>query len=93
MTQEEAIERLKKRICCEMPIQHFCKDNCMYCEVSLAIEALKKQIPMLWEESFEGYETIYTCPKCKEDFVTMEGTPADNLWNYCPSCGQKLDWR
>ena len=96
MTNEEAIKRMRKRICCEKPIQHFCTDNCMYgvdeCEIAIAIDAIDKQIPDKWIENFDGYETIYTCPKCKEDFVTMEGTPADNLWNYCPKCGQRLDW-
>lgn len=47
MTNEEAVERLKKRICCEKPVQHFCRDDCMYgieeCEIAMAIEALEKQ--------------------------------------------------
>ena len=35
-------------------------------------------------------ETIYQCPICKEEFVTIDGTPADNLWNYCPACGADM---
>ena len=36
-------------------------------------------------------DTIYQCSVCKEEFVTIEGTPADNLWKYCPNCGAKMD--
>ena len=36
-------------------------------------------------------ETIYQCSVCKEEFVTIDGTPAENLWNYCPNCGAKMD--
>ena len=35
-------------------------------------------------------ETIYECSACKEDFVTIEGTPAENLWNFCPNCGADM---
>lgn len=38
-----------------------------------------------------GMDTYYTCSACKEDFVTDDGTPTDNLWNYCPHCGAKMD--
>lgn len=33
----------------------------------------------------------YTCSACGEDFVTIDGTPSENLWNYCPNCGAKMD--
>ena len=36
-------------------------------------------------------DTIYKCSVCKEEFVTIDGTPAENLWNYCPNCGAKMD--
>lgn len=35
-------------------------------------------------------ETIYTCSVCNEDFLTVDGTPAQYLWNYCPNCGAKM---
>lgn len=37
------------------------------------------------------FDTIYKCSACKEEFVTIDGTPAENLWNYCPNCGAKMD--
>lgn len=40
-----------------------------------------------WKEDYDGIDTIYECSVCGEPFVTLEGTPADNLWNYCPNCG------
>lgn len=36
-------------------------------------------------------DTIYKCSVCKEEFVTVDGTPAENLWNYCPNCGALMD--
>lgn len=91
MTNKEAIERLKKRICCEKPIQHLCTDNCLYgieeCEIGLAIEALEKQIP---KKTIKGYtckannDSWRSCPECHA-----------RQWNthkYCSQCGQRLDW-
>lgn len=45
-----------------------------------------------WEEIEDDWsmETIYKCSACKEEFVTIDGTPPDNLWNYCPHCGAKI---
>ena len=45
-----------------------------------------------WEVSTdECFETdVYTCSKCREDYVLVEGTPKENLWNYCPNCGAKM---
>ena len=48
-----------------------------------------------WEVSTdERFETdVYTCSKCREDYVLVEGTPKENLWHYCPNCGAKMDMR
>ena len=45
-----------------------------------------------WEVSTdEWFETdVYTCSKCRESYVLVEGTPKENLWNYCPNCGAKM---
>ena len=37
----------------------------------------------------EGLNT-YECPYCNFVLQLMEGTPEENLYNYCPRCGQKL---
>lgn len=44
-----------------------------------------------WIIQEDWMDTYYTCSACKEDFVTADGTPSDNLWNYCPNCGAKMD--
>ena len=46
-----------------------------------------------WEVSTdEWFETdVYTCSKCRESYVLVEGTPKENLWHYCPNCGAKMD--
>ena len=46
-----------------------------------------------WEVSTdEWFETdVYTCSKCRENYVLVEGTPKENLWHYCPNCGAKMD--
>ena len=37
----------------------------------------------------EGSNT-YECPYCDFVLQLMEGTPEENLYNYCPKCGQRL---
>lgn len=32
-------------------------------------------------------DVYYVCSNCKEAFTLIEGTPTDNLYNYCPNCG------
>lgn len=40
------------------------------------------------EEEGEGY---WKCSNCEEPWVLIEGTPAENKMNYCPSCGAKME--
>ena len=44
-----------------------------------------------WIEQ-EGYDgdTYYDCSECGESFCLIDGTPTDNLYNYCPNCGAKM---
>lgn len=46
MTENEAIEEIKKKICGERPTQHICSDGCMKgndkCALSVAIKALEE---------------------------------------------------
>lgn len=46
----------------------------------------------VWDVIEDDYamETIYRCSVCKEDFVTVDGTPEENLWNFCPNCGADM---
>ena len=44
-----------------------------------------------WIEQ-DGYDgdTYYDCSECGESFCLIEGTPTDNLYNYCPNCGAEM---
>ena len=44
-----------------------------------------------WGDVSDYYDTIYRCSACSEEFTLIEGTPQDNLYNYCPHCGAKMD--
>ena len=45
-----------------------------------------------WIEQ-DGYDgdTYYDCSECGESFCLIDGTPTDNLYNYCPNCGAKME--
>ena len=60
-----------------------------------AILALEKQIPKKPViRKGEAYSIYYDCPKCKGYLVSLlDGNwCAGNRYNYCPFCGQVLDW-
>ena len=42
------------------------------------------------EDMYYGWN-IWECSVCREEFCVEEGTPKDNEYNYCPSCGAKMD--
>ena len=35
-------------------------------------------------------DTYYDCSNCKEPWTTIEGTPWQNMMNFCPNCGAKM---
>ena len=41
-----------------------------------------------WTE--EDDDNIYSCSFCKESFFLESGTPVENCYNFCPSCGAKM---
>ena len=86
MTKEEAIEQIKKKICCEYPVQHFCTDDCRagdeYCEFAIALNAIAKAIPRRPVEDHSGF---YSCRYC-QNIIRSVG------YNFCPNCGQAIDW-
>ena len=63
-----------------------CKES-----LEMAIKALENQKTGHWEEEEMYYgDVAYRCSECGEEFCLMEGTPIDNLYNYCPNCGAKM---
>lgn len=89
MTESEAIEELK----------YDCKElgKAIPCDTSwgssfenayrIAIQAIEKQIPKKPQKTFEKLIGVWC--SCGKYFV--KGYFVDNP-NYCPNCGQKLDW-
>lgn len=41
------------------------------------------------KDGFDG-DVYYDCSECGESWTTIEGTPWDNEWDYCPSCGCRM---
>lgn len=93
---KEAIKIINKEYECVKRAIAGCNRDCSNCDLveldkkifdayDLAIATLQKQIPQkptvnLWEEWCE-------CPIC-ESPVTFE----DIKYQYCPDCGQRIDW-
>lgn len=47
-----------------------------------------------WIEHDDGWDGVYyECSCCKEAFTLIDGTPSDNLYNYCPNCGSDMRTR
>ena len=40
-------------------------------------------------EEWDG-DMYYECSVCKEPYCLIDGTPTENLYNYCPNCGAHL---
>ena len=87
MNREEAIEILKGAI--KKPNT---KDGYLGQALTMGIEALENQKTGHWEEEemYDG-DVAYRCSECGEEFCLIEGTPIDNLYNYCPNCGAKME--
>ena len=43
----------------------------------------------LTEKAWDGDE-IYKCSVCGAEFVLIDGTPEENGYNFCPTCGADL---
>lgn len=77
MTREEALQIIY--------------DHCQHCdETEKALEILKENKgEWIEKEVFDG-DVAYECSECGELFCLISGTPADNLYNFCPNCGAKM---
>ena len=61
--------------------------GCDECEVTKSQEL--KTGHWIEKEDFNG-DTYYDCSECGESFCLIDGTPTDNLYNYCPNCGCRM---
>ena len=41
------------------------------------------------KDGFDG-DVYYDCSECGESFCLIDGTPTDNLFDYCPNCGCRM---
>lgn len=59
-------------------------------------ECVRKQIPMKPVSGYDYIEDVKVntmeCPVCQYHDCDLEDSN-DMKCNYCPNCGQKLDWR
>ncbi|MBQ1659538.1 MAG: hypothetical protein II059_06795 [Clostridia bacterium] len=87
MTKEEAIKWIEYHI----DISDYDEDDDLLTALKTAVKALEKQRTGRWIEHIdERGDTYYECSSCKEEFTLIDGTPADNLYNYCSNCGAKM---
>lgn len=88
--EEEAIKYLIRPIECST--DRGLEKSKEFTAYQMAIYALKQQKTGRWIEQ-EGYDgdTYYDCSECGESFCLIDGTPTDNLYNYCPNCGAKME--
>ena len=89
MTHEEAIEYISERyvtmsMC--LTLDECRKHNKA---ISMAIEALEKQIP---KKPLHMHKNYY-CPICKEDgWMLWDDAIPNDMDKYCGKCGQAIDW-
>ncbi len=83
MTIEEAIKDIKENI----------QPSVGGKSLEMAIEALEKQIPKKpYIQQIEVYD-CYECPNC-DSFLGYVSECKEEYYqnNYCPECGQSIDW-
>jgi len=93
---------LDEAIChCEAEAKILESAGCIECagdHIQLAIwlkelrERRKNERPQgKWIEYQEAnLDTYYECSNCREPWTTIEGTPWQNMMNFCPNCGADM---
>ncbi len=52
---------------------------------------LKEPTHGKWIEQSDNYgDPYYECSVCEDAFITLEGTPKENHYNFCPNCGADM---
>lgn len=97
--REALTRRIKEIHCAECDSYHGVR--CRACWVDDTLDYIDSEpaadvVPVRhgrWEDSIDEWfgTDVYTCSKCRESYVLVEGTPKENLWHYCPNCGAKMN--
>ena len=89
MTESEAIKILQRDL--QIQLENKALPDGIEA-IQIAIQALEKQIPKKVQlrhiRKFDGFDDG-ECPTCGNS-VSRD---CDGTDNFCPDCGQKLDWR
>ena len=97
MTESRAIIQIKYRVDTATQLIGTGVDGKAYEDLELAIKALEKQIPKkpyIQQVEIDYYEhDCMECPSC-DCFLgyAYECKEEHYQCNYCPHCGQKLNW-
>ncbi len=90
MTNEEAIRAIlfaKRDVLADSDIDK---------AFDMAIEALRKQIPMKVETDIDRswgiYKTVPACPSCGSFLQIVDFIGDGKKISYCDSCGQAVNW-
>ena len=92
MTEQEAIKWVDDRMCYgrgKWSENHMPEIDEYWQAGTLAIEALKKQIPM--KPIGEHYAHM-RCPTCNHRIPSGGGSSSRRRDNWCNYCGQRIDW-
>ena len=59
---------------------------------SIPVADVKPVVHGEWieEDAYEYGENAWRCSACGEPYVLIEGTPKQNLYNFCPNCGADM---
>lgn len=87
MTSKEAFNDLKKRNEALKKEEHFHIGSQTMEVIQKLVERDTPMKPILTKSVF-GFENITNCSKCKAFIDPSEYTS----FNFCPICGQRLDW-
>lgn len=87
--------------CSDAVSRQYLLDNCVVDKVTMPYVPINRieNAPSVKPQDQTGHwiekedfnmDTYYDCSECGESFCLIDGTPTDNLYNFCPNCGAKM---